>query len=160
MPRHRWAPPNPFPRHALPDLLGRERALAAAWASGPALVVVGHRDCATTRLTLPFVDRISSRRPPDTSVIAVLQDEPQAARELVGDLGLTLPVLLEADPYPLSAELRLRAAPTLMLVGADGTIRKAEEGFSRDALEEFARALGIAGPLFSPDDTAPPRRPG
>jgi hypothetical protein len=156
----RWAPPNPFPHHALPDLLGRERALAAAWASGPALIVIGHRDCATTRLTLPYVDRISARRPPGTTVIAVLQDEPQPARELVGDLGLTLPVLVEADPYPLSAELALRAAPTLLLVGADGTITKAAEGFSRDTLEEFSRALGIAPPLFSPEDTAPPRRPG
>ena len=160
MPAHRWAPPNPFPHHALPDLLGRERALAGAWAEGPALIVIGHRDCATTRLTLPFVDRINTRRPPHTAVIAVLQDEPQAARELVADLGLTLPVVLEADPYPLAAELKLRAAPTLMLVGTDGTIRKAAEGFSRDALEEFSQALGIAEPLFSPDDTAPPRRPG
>ena len=160
MPPHRWAPPNPFPHHALPDLLGRERALAGAWTAGPALIVVGHRDCATTRLTLPFVDRINNRRPPDTTVIAVLQDEPQAARELVADLGLTLPVVLEADPYPLSAELNLRAAPTLMLVGTDGTIRKAAEGFSRDTLEEFSQALGIAEPLFSPDDTAPARRPG
>ena len=39
-------------------------------------------------------------------------------------------------------------------------IQKAAEGFSRDALEEFSKALGVAEPLFSPDDTAPPRRPG
>jgi hypothetical protein len=160
VPPRRWAPPNPFPRHALPDLLGRERALAQAWAAGPALIVIGHRDCATTRLTLPFVDRLHARRPPSTSVIAVLQDEPPAARELVADLGLTLPVLVEADPYPLAAELELRAAPTLLLVGTDGAIRKAAEGFARDALEEFSRALGVAEPLFSPGDTAPPRRPG
>ena len=47
-----------------------------------------------------------------------------------------------------------------MLVGADGLIAKAAEGFSRDDLEAFSRAVGIVGPLFSPDDTAPPRRPG
>ena len=160
MPAHRWAPPNPFPPHTLPDLLGRERPLALAWASGPALVVIGHRDCATTRLTLPFVDRIHGRRPPSSSVIAVLQDDPEAARALTADLGLTMPVLVEPDPYPLSADLQLRAAPTLILVGADGVIVKAVEGFARDALEAFSQAMGIAEPLFSPDDTAPPRRPG
>lgn len=159
-PARRFGPPNPFPARSLPDLEGQERPLEVAWADGPALIVVGHRDCATTRLTLPFVDRIHARRPPGTSVLAVLQDEEGAARELMADLGLSLPVRLEADPYPLSAELKLRAAPTLMLVSRDGTIARAAEGFSRDELEAFSQGLGIAEPLFSPDDTAPPRRPG
>jgi hypothetical protein len=156
----RWAPPNPFPAHSLPDLDGVQRPLSAAWSEGPALVFIGHRDCATSRLTLPFVDRLHHRRPDRSSVIAVLQDEPPAARALMSDLGLTMPVLLEAHPYALSAELGLRAAPTLMLVGADGRIVKAAEGFSRADLEAFAEALGITGGLFTPDDTAPPRRPG
>jgi peroxiredoxin len=131
-----------------------------SWSEGPALIVIGHRDCATTRLALPFVDRLHQRRPEGASVVAVLQDEPAAARALMADLGLTMPVLLESDPYPLSSELALRAAPTLMLVGADGLIARAAEGFSRDDLEAFARGVGVVGPLFSPDDTAPPRRPG
>ena len=156
----RWAPPNPFPTHSLPDLDGVQRPLSMAWSEGPALIVIGHRDCATSRLTLPFVDRLYQRRPAGASVVAVLQDEPAAARALMADLGLTLPVRLESDPYPLASELRLRAAPTLLLVGADGLIAKAAEGFSRDDLEAFSRAVGIVGPLFSPDDTAPPRRPG
>ena len=156
----RWAPPNPFPTHSLPDLDGVQRPLTMSWSEGPALIVIGHRDCATTRLTLPFVDRLYQRRPAGASVVAVLQDEPAAARALMADLGLTMPVLLEPDPYPLSSELRLRAAPTLMLVGADGLIARSAEGFSRDDLEAFSRAVGIVGPLFSPDDTAPPRRPG
>jgi hypothetical protein len=131
-----------------------------SWSEGPALIVIGHRDCPTSRLTLPFVDRLYQRRHPGASVVAVLQDEPAAARALMADLGLTMPVLLESDPYPLSSELQLRAVPTLILVGADGLIAKAAEGFSRDDLEAFSRAVGLAGPLFSPDDTAPPRRPG
>lgn len=156
----RWAPPNPFPTHSLPDLDGVQRLLSVAWSEGPALIFVGHRDCATSRLALPFVDRLHQRKPPETSVIAVFQDDPAAARALVKDLGLTLPVLLEADPYPLASELELRAAPTLMLVGTDGRILKSGEGFLRTDLEAFSAAMGIEGPLFSPDDTAPPRRPG
>jgi peroxiredoxin len=156
----RWAASNPFPTHSLPDLDGVQRPLSMSWSEGPALIVIGHRDCATSRLTLPFVDRLYQRRAPGTSVVAILQDEPQAARALMADLGLTMPVLLEPDPYPLAAELKLRAAPTLMLVGTDGLIAKAAEGFSRDDLQAFAAALGLAAPLFSPDDSAPPRRPG
>ena len=156
----RWSPPNPFPTHTLPDLDGVPRPLVTTWSEGLALIVIGHRDCATSRLTLPFVDRLHQRRVAGTSVVAVLQDEPLAARALMADMGLTLPVLLEADPYPLASELELRAAPTLILVGVDGLIAQAMEGFSRADLEAFSGALGIAGSLFSPEDTAPPRRPG
>ena len=157
---YRWAAGNPFPHQTLLDLEGAERPLALAWSEGPALIVVGHRDCATTRLTLPFVDRLYQRRPSGSSVVAVLQDDAAAARALAQDLGLTLPILVEAGPYPLAEELKLRAAPTLLLVARDGRIARAAEGFSRDDLESFSRALGVAGPLFAPDDTAPPRRPG
>ncbi len=156
----RWAAPNPFPTHSLPDLEGVQRPLSMTWSEGPALIVIGHRDCATTRLTLPFLDRIHKDRPAGASVVAVLQDDAAAARALMADLGLTMPVLLEADPYPLSSELKLRAAPTLMLVGRDGLILRAAEGFSRIDLDGLAVALGNTVPLFSPTDTAPPRRPG
>ena len=119
-----------------------QRPLTMSWSEGPALIVIGHRDCATTRLTLPFVDRLYQRRPAGASVVSVLQDEPAAARALMADLGLTMPVLLEPDPYPLSSELQLRAAPTLMLVGTDGLIARGTEGFSRDDLEAFSRSAG------------------
>jgi hypothetical protein len=157
----RFQPPHAFPHVSLPDLGGAERPLVTAWAEGPALLVVGHRDCATTRLALPFVDRIHRRRAPSASVVAVLQDDPESARELVHDLDLTLPVRLEADPYPLSSELDLRTVPTLLLVGRDGQIARALEGFRRDELEAVARELGVAGPLFSEADAGvPARRPG
>lgn len=157
MAKFRWAATNPFPSHSLPDLDGVQRPLELAWNEGPALVVVGHRDCATTRLTLPFIDRLHAR---GASVVTVLQDDAPAARQLMADLGLTMPVVLEGEPFPLAGELKLRAAPTLMLVGRDGIIARAAEGFSRDDLEGFSAALGIEGPLFSPEDTAPARRPG
>lgn len=157
----RFQPPHPFPRLSLPDLEGGERPFVTAWASRPALFVFGHRDCVTTRMTLPFVDRIHRRRPPDTSVIAILQDDAESARELRHDLELDLPMRLEADPYPVTAELGLRSAPTVMLVGKDGLIARTCEGFKRDELEAMARAMGMVGPLFTEADAGvPARRPG
>jgi hypothetical protein len=157
----RFQPPHPFPHVSLPDLEGAERPLVTAWAEGPALLVVGHRDCPTTRLALSFVDRIHRRRAPLSSVVLVLQDDAESARELMRDLDLTVPVRLEADPYPLSSELALRTVPTLMLVAKDGHIARALEGFRRDELEAFARELGVGGPLFAEADAGvPARRPG
>ena len=157
----RFQAPSPFPHLSLPDLEGTERPFVTTWAHRPALIVFGHRECATTRMSLPFVDRIHRRRPAEASVIAVLQDDRDSARELVQDLDLALPVLLESDPYPVSAELGLRSVPTLMLVGTDGRIARAAEGFRRDELEALAQAVGMAGPLFTEADAGvPARRPG
>jgi hypothetical protein len=156
----RFLPGNPFPRRALPDLQGVERPLPRAWSQGAALVAVGHRDCATTRLSLPYVDRLHRRRGPGHEVVLVLQDERADAEALAGELGLEVPVLLEADPFPLARELGLRTVPTLMLVGEDGVIAAACEGFRRQDLEEFAARLGVEGPFFGADDGAPARKPG
>ena len=157
----RFQPPNPFPRLSLPDLEGSERVFVTAWAHRPAIFLVGHRDCVTTRLTLPFVDRIHRRRPADASVMAILQDDPGSARELRRDLELALPVLVEADPFPVAAELGMRSVPTVFLVGTDGTIVRTSEGFRRDDLEAMAAAVGMVGPLFTEADAGvPARRPG
>jgi hypothetical protein len=112
-------------------------------------------------MALPFVDRIHRRRPPDTSVVAILQDDAESARALRRDLELDLPVWLEGDPYPVAAEIGLRSVPTIMLVGTNGLIARTLEGFRRDELEAMAREIGMAGPLFTEADAGvPARRPG
>jgi hypothetical protein len=149
-----------FPDQVLSDLEGRPAPLAEAWRDGEALFLIGHRNCKTTRQTLPFLDRIHRRRGAGRSVRLVLQDDAETARTLVRDLGLEVPVRLEADPYPLAADLRLLTVPTLFLVDGAGRIGAVSEGFSRADLEAFAARLGVEGPLFVPEDNAPAFRPG
>jgi hypothetical protein len=148
-----------FPDRPLSDLAGKPTPLLEG-ESPLCLLILGHRDCKTTRQTLPYVDRIHRRRGPGATVAAVLQDTPEAARDLVLELGLELPVRLEGDPYPLAAALGLSTVPTLFLLDGNKTIQKVSEGFRRDDLEAFARALGVKGPLFEADDTSPALRPG
>jgi hypothetical protein len=148
-----------FPDHALADLAGGIHALAEAWRDGDALLLIGHRDCSTTRLALPFFERIHRRRTSGTAVL-VLQDDAATARGLSAELALSVPIRLEAPPYPLAGALRIEAVPTLVLVGRDGQIRSVSEGFDRDALEVLAARMGVNGPLFDPGDRAPLFRPG
>ncbi len=115
------------------------------WAAGEALLLIGHRDCKTTRQTIPFVDRIHRRRGAGHAALVVLQDDAATARALAADLGLDVPIRLEADPYPLAAELGLVAVPTLFLIRTDGTIAKTTEAFHRADLEEYAARLGVTG---------------
>jgi hypothetical protein len=149
-----------FPPLALRTPEGEVRALASLWQEGVALVLVGHCDCKTTRQTLPYVDRIHRRIPGGASVTAILQDDPETVRGLWSHQKLELPVLLEEDPYPLAAALRLTTVPTLFLVDREGSIEKAAEGFNRAELESFAARLGAIPPLFVPEDEAPAFRPG
>ena len=151
---------QPLPDLTLPDTDGRERPLAEAWAAGPALLLLGHRNCKTTRQTLPYVEQIHRRKAGAATVVAVLQDDAATARELVDQMGLTLPVLCEADPYPLAAALRVTVAPTLLLVDRQGQIAAVSEAFRKSDLEAFAARLGVAGPLFPPDDPMPAFKPG
>ena len=149
-----------FPGQALPDLEGAQRSLADAWKEGDALILIGHKNCKTTRQTLPFVDRIHRRRSPRRGVLAILQDAPEDALALKEKLGLELPIRLEADPYLLAQAVSLVTVPTLFLVDREGQIRAISEGFVRADLEAFAARLGVASPLFVPEDKAPAMTPG
>jgi hypothetical protein len=153
----RIAPGARFPAISLPSLDGALWPLEEAWSRGPALVAVGHTDCRTSMLTLPYLDRLRARAP-EASVLLVLQDEAAAARAAVKGLGLS--VLLEPDPYPLAAALGLHTVPTLVLVGPSQRVAAVSEAFRRDDLESFAARLGVSGSLFTPEDDAPRLRPG
>lgn len=148
------------PPVSLRDLEGSWHSLPASWAGGPALFCIGHSDCQTSRLALPYFDRLHRRRTRPIPVVAILQDDPAVARELAAELGLGLPVLLEQEPYPVALALGLTTVPTLLLVDTRGRVTELSEGFRRSDLESLADRLGVAPPLFAPEDTAPPLRPG
>lgn len=148
-----------FPPLTLDGLDDRPAPLAAAWAEGEALIAIGHSGCGTTRLALPYVDRLHRRRAPGTRVVAVLQDSSVDARALQEELRLALPLQLEPEPYPLTAALGLTIVPTLFLVGRDGRVTAVCEAFRRAALESLATRWGAA-PLFETTDLAPALRPG
>jgi hypothetical protein len=152
--------PASFPALALPDLEGRPRRLDEAWSGGLALILVGHADCRTTRDALPYLERIHRRRGAGSSVVLVLQDDRATAHAIVADQDLSVPVRLEPDPYPLARALQLIAVPTFYLVDALGRIERVSIGLSRSELEGFASSLGVAGPVFTPEDRAPEFRPG
>lgn len=148
-----------FPDLALADSSGRLHRLREAWRDGAALFLIGHCDCSTTREAVPVLERIHRRRTRGR-VVLVLQDEAPAARALSAELDLRVPIRLELEPFPLAGALELAAVPTLLLVARDGRIGGVSEGFRRADLEAFAERLGVAGPLFLPQDRIPAFRPG
>jgi len=148
-----------FPRLSLRDVEGAVRPIDEAWSDGGGLILVGHRNCKTTRQTIPYVDRIH-RRKARGRVVVVLQDDADTARTLAREQGLDVPLRLEPDPYPLAEALGLVAVPTLFFVDGEGQIVKITEAFHRQDLEDYAERLGVPPPLFTPEDKAPAFKPG
>ncbi len=149
-----------FPDFELRDPEGGLARLGEAWVRGPALLILGHRSCKTTREMLPLVDRIHARRGEGASVVALLQDDPETARALRDQLALTLPIRLEPDPYPVAAALDVTTVPSLFLIEKGGAIAAVSEALRRADLESFAARLGVAGALFTPEDKVPALKPG
>jgi hypothetical protein len=154
-----YVAPAAFPALSLSGIDGRERPLSEAWQAGPALILVGHSGCDTTRFTLPYLER-AHRGHTRGAALAILQDEPDDARALMDRLGLTLPVALDRDPYPLVSALALTLVPAVFLIGEGGRVEAVSEAFRRDDLEAFAARLGVPAPFFRPEDKAPALRPG
>jgi hypothetical protein len=152
------APVTVFPAAPLFALTGAPAALPL----GPAgvLVMVGHGDCDTSRLALRHLQALHARRTAPLEVAAVLQDEPGAARALVEELGLTFPVLLDRDPYPLGSGLSLEGVPTTLLLGPEGAVREVNEGLRRSDFERYAGLLGVPAPAFAEGQAPPALRPG
>jgi hypothetical protein len=151
---------GPFPDLALTGLDGKSHPLSEAWSKGEALFLLGHRNCKTTRETIPYFDRIHRRAGEAHRVRLVLQDDAETARALVATMGLAVPVRLEPDPYPVADSLGLVTVPTLFLVDRSGTIAHVTEAFNRAELEMLAGRVGVTGPLFTADDKAPAFKPG
>jgi hypothetical protein len=145
-----------FPALTLPALDGPRRDLSRV--PQPMLVVFGHAECETTRLLLPFAERIHRARGAGTEVVLVLQDTPEDARAAVRELALTLPVLLDPEPWALGMALGARTVPLTLFVRA-GVVEESWPAFRRADLERAAARVGVS-PLFTPEDKAPALRPG
>jgi hypothetical protein len=125
-----------------------------------ALVMVGHSDCETSRLMLRALERLHRRRTRDVAVSALLQDEPEDARALAAELGLTLPLVLDRDPYPMTARLGVRTVPVTFLLAPGGAVRESLQAFRRADVDRMAAALGAAAPVFDPGEGIAALRPG
>jgi len=150
--------PAPF---ALPktELLNPDGTVAspgALYAEGPTLVMIGHKDCKTTRQTLPFIDRIHKD---GGRAVALLQDAPKDAAAALAKLGLTLPFFSETNPFTFSSTIGLATVPTLLFIEADGTVALTSEAFRRPDIEAFAARLGVPKPVIA-NDTMPGFKPG
>jgi peroxiredoxin len=157
------APAIPLP---LLDDAGSRATVPRPGAKGLTLVAFFKESCPTCRFTLPFLQTLHRQvAAHGGSVVGVSQNDPHETAALREELGLTMPILIDAPDLALSRWFELVSVPTLYLIDESGAIRRGGMGFNKKDLaamaDELASSVNAAKPLlWKPEEQIPESRPG
>jgi peroxiredoxin len=152
------------PDFALPDYnSSTTHHLSALARRAPSLIAFFKRSCATSRLTLPFVERLHQHYPA-LQVLGISQDNADDTSEFVQQTGLTFPVVRDGD-WKVSTAYDLFTVPSVFLIETGGTVRRINMGWSTEQYtalsDDIARALNTTTvPLLAETDKVPVFKPG
>jgi peroxiredoxin len=157
---------NIAPGFSLKAVDGKEYSLAKAMTHGPVVAAFFKVSCPVCQFTFPFLERINKRYGGgDFTILGISQDDASATKQFMTQYGVTFPVLLDADGYPVSNAYGLTNVPTIFLIEPDGSVKVSAMGFDKQDLETIARALAERGKqppatLFLPTEQVPAHKPG
>ena len=135
----------PFPAREFDDAEGRAHDLKRVLETGPVLLGIYKSSCASSKQMFPFLERLHERHRADgLKVLGVSQDSANITRSFARRYGITFPILLEGEDYPISRAFDIMATPTVFLIDPDGTISYATMGFMKPALDTLGDAVADA----------------
>ncbi len=104
----------------------------------PKLLFFFETDCPTCRLTIPYLNRLGDLLGPEPPVLlGISQDNAIATRELVRQMQIRFPVLLDEE-LQVTRQYDPLAVPTLFLVDGGGTITRTLTAFDKSELNVIA----------------------
>ena len=154
------------PPFTMKDADGKSYSLPEALRQGPVLLAFFKVSCPVCQFTFPFLERLHQAVKGSSAVRlwGVSQNDAGDTRAFAQEYGLTFPLLLDEDGYPVSNGYGLTNVPTLFLVQPDGAIQISSVGFSRkdieEAAEEFGKLTGQTIRVFLPGESIPDSKPG
>lgn len=142
---------------------GATQTLADLSARGPSLIAFFKRSCATSRLTLPFIERLHQHYPA-LQVLGISQDDAEDTNAFVQQTGVTFPVVRDGD-WKVATAYDLFTVPSVFLLDQGGSVRRTNLGWNKDQYtglsDEIAQALNTAPvPLLTDSDKVPAFKPG
>jgi peroxiredoxin len=152
----------PFPDGEFNDAEGQAHDLRRATANGPLLLGIYKSSCASSKQMFPFLERLNARHRSDgLTVLGVSQDSANITRSFARRYGITFPLVLDGDDYPISRAFDIMATPTVFLIEPDGNVAYATMGFMKPALDALGDAVADAlgkphGVLVTADDADVP----
>jgi cytochrome c biogenesis protein CcmG, thiol:disulfide interchange protein DsbE len=157
---------NPAPDFSLKSLDGKNYSLKDLLHQGPVVAVFFKVSCPVCQFTAPFLERLYKRYGGSTATfLGISQDNAAATKKFMQEYGLTFPVALDPDGYPVSNAYGLTNVPTIFFIDTDGTAKIISLGFEKQALEDIARTVAerqklTPAALFRPDESVPAHKPG
>src|SRR6202166_2903568 len=142
--------------YSLPELLER----------GPVFISFFKVSCPVCQFTFPFLERLYKRYGgKDVTFLGISQDNARTTKEFADEYGVTFPMVLDAEGYPVSNAYGLTNVPTNFLIDSNGSVKIASMGFNKKDLEAVAVELSERGKiplsaLFRADESVPANRPG
>jgi peroxiredoxin len=157
---------NSAPGFSLKSLDQREYSLHALLERGPVVAAFFKISCPVCQFTFPFLERLHQYYGSSgVTVLGVSQDDARATKSFASEYGVTFPLVLDSDGYPVSNAYGLTNVPTIFLIEAGGKVRVSSTGFDKKDLETIADELAerrkiALTPLFRPDEVIPANKPG
>ena len=154
------------PDFTLVDAKGESHRLADALAEGPVVLAFMKTSCGTCTLAFPYLERLHQAYPSDRwKIWGICQDPASAAESFAGKTGVSFPMLIDGDHFPVSQAYDPPATPTIFFVDREGTIRSGHYGLAKPDLnalaEQVAAVLGERPVVVAPsDDGIPDFKPG
>src|SRR3712207_5168840 len=146
----------------LEDADGNTYVIDDAVATGPVVLGIYKSSCQASKTMFPFLERLHQRYGgKGLSVLGVSQDSANVTRSFARRYGITFPILIEPEDFPVSVAFDIFATPTVFLVRPDRTVAFTTMGFFRDPVNNLGRAVATlldAPPeeLFTAEDTEVP----
>jgi peroxiredoxin len=97
--------------------------------------------CGTSRFTFPFLQKIYDAYGAFLYFTAIAQDNAEQTANFREELGLTIPILLDEDPYPVSRSYGIHTVPSIFLVDPERRIRFSSYGFVKQDILNLADIL-------------------
>ena len=157
---------NIAPGFSLKGLDDKAYSLGALLERGPVVAAFFKISCPVCQFTFPFLERLYKRYGGNgVTFVGISQDDAQSTKEFTAEYGVTFPIALDADGYPVSNGYALTNVPTVFLIETDGSVRVSSNGFDKKDFETIARELATRRKiapvaLFRPEEKVPANKPG
>ena len=151
---------------SLKSLDNKDYSLNALLERGPVVAGFFKVSCPVCQFTFPFLERLYKRYGGDgVTFLGISQDDARATRNFAKEYGVTFPLAVDENGYPVSNAYGLTNVPTVFLIDTDGTVKVSCMGFDKKDLENIATHLAerkkiSLAPLFRSDEVVPANKPG
>jgi peroxiredoxin len=141
----------------LPDAEGARTSIDAELAQGPVVIGIYKSSCKASKEMFPMLQRLSERlSSAGVRFLGISQDSENITRSFARRAGVTFPILIEGEDYPLSKAFDVFSTPTVFLLSQDGTVAATTNGFFKMLVNQFADEVAglvdaVKAPLIGDD---------